>query len=200
MVRPSRLPAPAPPDEGARPRTPQDRSDLPVFRGGRSSKYLVETSSRRWRGLVRKRVERKEASLGDLDIGLFGKSLAELGDEVEPDVISTTGLTVEMDRLQYRRAEKLDIALLGKFTLQRSDHRLPGFHAAAWKLPAWDIGMPDEKDGIFPLVVHDGASPEGHRPPQQEKGMEQPPAQARPKSLAHKRRNRTNRIAITRWQ
>lgn len=93
-------------------------------------------------------------------------------------MVTPAGPAVEVHRDQGRRPRHDDVCFFGKFAFQRFQHRLAHFHAASRQLPAGNVGMAHQQNGVRLRVMDETAHAQRHRTPQQKIEMKQPRRQA----------------------
>ena len=86
-----------------------------------------------------------EAGFGDLAVGLLDALDPKRAHHIQSDMVPSRDPAVEVETVEARRLGQCDAGLLGEFARQRLQRRLANLDAAARKLPARHIGMPDEK-------------------------------------------------------
>jgi putative glutathione S-transferase len=140
-------------------RTTAGGSTSPTLRHRRAHHDLGDAGAHARHRVVGQRVAGEEAVGENLVVGLRRRRLAEGGDDVERDVVALRHPRVEINRMQRRLFDKVDVALLLELAGERIEQRFSGLDAAAGQVPAAHISVLDEEDAAA-LVDDKAAHPE----------------------------------------
>src|SRR5208282_2191098 len=96
----------------------------------------------------------KETRLLDLPVRLALAEHREIANHIDRDMVAPRRSFVEEKAMKERRSAHRDASLLFEFALERIDAGFADLHTPAGKIPARDIAVPHQKDGIAAADHH----------------------------------------------